>query len=153
MFKAEPVSDRDGCYLLRLITLSGSEYSVWGSPGYLNGYSTVADCSFILGLNNQYGQDVKDGAVWEVNYESDKGFTLKNMYTGKYLRDNASANSEAPVYMDFLKVGGTAGINAVQRDVDSDAVYTLQGQKVATRSQWNALPRGIYIVSGKKVIK
>ena len=55
--------------------------------------------------------------------------------------------------MDFLKVGGTAGINAVQRDVDSDAVYTLQGQKVATRSQWNALPRGIYIVSGKKVIK
>ena len=153
MFKAEPVSGRDGCYLLRLITLSGSEYSVWGSPGYLNGYSTVADCSFILGLNNQYGQDVKDGAVWEVNYESDKGFTLKNMYTGKYLRDNASANSEAPVYMDFLKVGGTAGINAVQRDVDSDAVYTLQGQKVATRSQWNALPRGIYIVSGKKVIK
>lgn len=153
MFKAEPVSGRDGCYLLRLITLSGSEYSVWGSPGYLNGYSTVADCSFILGLNNQYGQDVKGGAVWEVNYESDKGFTLKNMYTGKYLRDNASANSEAPVYMDFLKVGGTAGINAVQRDVDSDAVYTLQGQKVATRSQWNALPRGIYIVSGKKVIK
>ena len=153
MFKAEPVSGSDGCYLLRLITLSGSEYSVWGSPGYLNGYSTVADCSFILGLNNQYGQDVKDGAVWEVNYESDKGFTLKNMYTGKYLRDNASANSEAPVYMDFLKVGGTAGINAVQRDVDSDAVYTLQGQKVATRSQWNALPRGIYIVSGKKVIK
>ena len=153
MFKAEPVSGCDGCYLLRLITLSGSEYSVWGSPGYLNGYSTVADCSFILGLNNQYGQDVEDGAVWEVNYESDKGFTLKNMYTGKYLRDNASANSEAPVYMDFLKVGGIAGINAVQRDVDSDAVYTLQGQKIATRSQWNALPRGIYIVNGKKVIK
>ena len=153
MFKAEPLAGRDGCYLLRLITLSGSEYSVWGSPGYLNGYSTVADCSFILGLNNQNGQDVKDGAVWEINYENGKGFTLKNMYTGKYLRDNASANSEAPVYMDFLKVGGTAGINAVQRDVDSDAVYTLQGQKVATRSQWNALPRGIYIVSGKKVIK
>ena len=153
MFKAEPISGREGCYLLRLITLSGSEYSIWGSPGYLNGYSTVADCSFILGLNNQYGQDVKDGAVWEINYESGKGFTLKNMYTGKYLRDNASASSEAPVYMDFLKVGGTAGINAVKRDVSNDAVYTLQGQKVATCSQWNTLPRGIYIVSGKKVIK
>ena len=153
MFKAEPVSDRDGCYLLRLITLSGSEYSVWGSPGYLNGYSSVADCSFILGLNNQYGQDVKDGAVWEINYESGKGFTLKNMYTGKYLRDNASASSETPVYMDFLKVGGAAGINTVQRDVDNDAVYTLQGQKIATRSQWNTLPRGVYIVNGKKVIK
>ena len=153
MFKAEPISGREGCYLLRLITLSGSEYSIWGSPGYLNGYSTVADCSFILGLNNQYGQDVKDGAVWEINYESGKGFTLKNMYTGKYLRDNASASSEAPVYMDFLKVGGTAGINAVKRDVNNDAVYTLQGQKLATRSQWNTLPRGVYIVNGKKVIK
>ena len=153
MFKAEPISGREGCYLLRLITLSGSEYSIWGSPGYLNGYSTVADCSFILGLNNQYGQDVKDGAVWEINYESGKGFTLKNMYTGKYLRDNASASSEAPVYMDFLKVGGTAGVNAVQRDINDDAVYTLQGQKIATRSQWNTLPRGVYIVNGKKVIK
>ena len=153
MFKAEPISGREGCYLLRLITLSGSEYSIWGSPGYLNGYSNVADCSFILGLNNQYGQDVKDGAVWEINYENGKGFTLKNMYTGKYLRDNASASSEAPVYMDFLKVGGTAGINAVQRDIDNDAVYTLQGQKIATRSQWNTLPRGVYIVNGKKVIK
>ena len=153
MFKAEPISGREGCYLLCLITLSGSEYSIWGSPGYLNGYSTVADCSFILGLNNQYGQDVKDGAVWEINYESGKGFTLKNMYTGKYLRDNASASSEAPVYMDFLKVGGTAGINAVKRDVNNDAVYTLQGQKIATRSQWNTLPRGVYIVNGKKVIK
>ena len=153
MFKAEPISGREGCYLLRLITLSGSEYSIWGSPGYLNGYSTVADCSFILGLNNQYGQDVKDGAVWEINYENGKGFTLKNMYTGKYLRDNASASSEAPVYMDFLKVGGTAGVNAVQRDKNDDAVYTLQGQKIATRSQWNTLPRGVYIVNGKKVIK
>jgi len=153
MFKAEPVSGRDGCYLLRLITLSGSEYSIWGSPGYLNGYSTVADCSFILGLSNQNGQDVKDGAVWEINYESGKGFTLKNMYTGKYLRDNASASSEAPVYMDFLKVGGMAGINIVRSDISNDAVYTLQGKKVATRSQWNALPRGIYIINGKKVIK
>lgn len=154
MFKAEPISGREGCYLLRLITLSGSEYSIWGSPGYLNGYSTVADCSFILGLNNQYGQDVKDGAVWEISYHSDKGFTLKNMYTGKYLRDNASANSEAPVYMDFLKAGDTSGINRVERTtLDDDAVYTLQGRKVATCSQWNTLPRGIYIVNGKKVIK
>ena len=153
MFKAEPLSGRDGCYLLRLMTLSGGEFSIWGSPGYLNGYSTVADCSFILGLNNQNGQDVKDGAVWEINYENGKGFTLKNMYTGKYLRDNASASSETPVYMDFLKVAGTAGIKTVQRDVDNDAVYTLQGQKVASRSQWNTLPRGIYIVNGKKIIK
>ena len=55
--------------------------------------------------------------------------------------------------MDFLKASGTSGIRAVERTIDNDAVYTLQGRKVATRSQWNALPRGIYIVNGQKVIK
>ena len=81
MFKAEAISGRDGCYLLRLMTLNGSEYSVYGKPGYLNSQPTTGWCSFILGLNNQNGEDVKDGAVWEIKYESGKGFTLKNMAT------------------------------------------------------------------------
>lgn len=154
-FKAEPIEGRDGCYLLRLIALNGTEYSIWGSPGYLNGYSTVADCSFILGLNNQYGQDVKDGAVWEITYEEGQGFLLKNMYTGKYLHDNLSAKYDAPAYMDFLVAGSTTGISTrkVTADANDDAVYTLQGQKVGVRSQWNSLPRGIYVVNGKKIIK
>ena len=153
MFKAEPLTGRSGCYLLRLITLAGSEYSIWGSPGYLNGYSTVADCSFILGLNNQNGQDVKDGAVWEIGYEAGKGFTLKNVYTGKYLHNASSAKYDEPAYMDLMKSGGTSGIKPVVRAVDSDAVYTLQGVKIAARSQWDALPRGIYIVGRRKIVK
>ena len=106
-----------------------------------------------MGLENQYGQDIKDGAVWEISYEEGKGFSLKNMGTDKYLKDAAPAKYDAPAYMDFLKASGTSGIRAVERTIDNDAVYTLQGRKVATRSQWNALPRGIYIVNGQKVIK
>ena len=153
MFKAEPVSGREGCYLLRLITLTGGEYEVFGKPGYLNSQPTTGWCSFILGLNGQYGEDVKDGAVWEIQYTDGKGFTLKNMATGLYLKDNGPAKYDTPVYMDFLKASVTSGIAAVKREVDNDAVYNLQGQKVATRSQWNALPRGLYIVNGKKIIK
>ena len=153
MFKAEPVSGREGCYLLRLITLTGGEYEVFGKPGYLNSQPTTGWCSFILGLNGQYGEDVKDGAVWEIQYTDGKGFTLKNMATGLYLKDNGPAKYDTPVYIDFLKASVTSGIAAVKREVDNDAVYNLQGQKVATRSQWNALPRGLYIVSGKKIIK
>jgi hypothetical protein len=79
---------------------------------------------------------------------------LKNVGTGKYLNDNNAAKYSSPAYMDFLKAGGTSGINAVERTVvDNDAVYTLQGRKVATRQQGNSLPRGIYIVGGKKIIK
>ena len=153
MFKAEAISGRDGCYLLRLMTLNGSEYSVYGKPGYLNSQPTTGWCSFILGLNNQNGEDVKDGAVWEIKYESGKGFTLKNMSTGKYLKDAAPAKYDAPAYFDFLKSSVTAGIHKVERSVDNDAVYTLQGIKIATLQQWDALPRGIYIVGGKKKLK
>ena len=153
MFKAEPVAGRSGCYLLRLITLSGAEYNIWGNPGYLNSQPVTGGCCFILGLNNQNGQDIKDGAVWEIEYVADKGFTLKNMGTGKYLQDANAAKYDEPAYMDFLKAGGTSGLHAVQKDVDNDAVYTLQGRKVATLSQWISLPRGVYIVNGKKRIK
>ncbi|WP_084162953.1 cellulase family glycosylhydrolase [Prevotella sp. RM4] len=153
MFKAEAISGRDGCYLLRLMTLNGSEYSVYGKPGYLNSQPTTGWCSFILGLNNLNGEDVKDGAVWEIKYESGKGFTLKNMATGKYLKDAAPAKYDAPAYFDFLKSSVTAGIHKVERSVDNDAVYTLQGIKIATLQQWDALPRGIYIVGGKKKLK
>lgn len=153
MFKAEAVSGRDGCYLLRLMTLNGSEYSVYGKPGYLNSQPTTGWCSFILGLNDQNGEDVKDGAVWEIKFESGKGFTLKNMATGKYLKDAAPAKYDAPAYFDFLKSSVTAGIHKVERSVDNDAVYTLQGIKIATLQQWDALPRGIYIVGGKKKLK
>lgn len=153
MFKAEAISGRDGCYLLRLMTLNGSEYSVYGKPGYLNSQPTTGWCSFILGLNNQNGEDVKDGAVWEIKYESSKGFTLKNMATGKYLKDAAPAKYDAPAYFDFLKSSVTAGIHKVERSVDNDAVYTLQGIKIATLQQWDTLPRGIYIVGGKKKLK
>lgn len=153
MFKAEAISGRDGCYLLRLMTLNGIEYSVYGKPGYLNSQPTTGWCSFILGLNDQNGEDVKDGAVWEIKFESGKGFTLKNMATGKYLKDAAPAKYDAPAYFDFLKSSVTAGIHKVERSVDNDAVYTLQGIKIATLQQWDALPRGIYIVGGKKKLK
>ena len=153
MFKAVPVSGRSGCYLLRLVMLNGSEYSLWGSPGYLNSQSADGWCCFILGLNNQNGQDIKDGAVWEIGYVEGKGFTLKNIGTGKYLADNGAARYDTPAYMDFLKAGVPTGIHAIGHSTGHDAVYTLQGIRIATRQQWDALPSGVYIVGGKKIMK
>ena len=154
MFKAEPVSGRSGCYLLRLMTLDGSAYSIDGKPGYLNSQSISGECCFIQGLNDQNGEEIENGAVWEINYVKGSGFTLKNVGTGRYLKDSNAAKYRTATYMDFLGADNTTRINAVERTVvDNDAVYTLQGRKVATRQQWNSLPRGIYIVGGKKIIK
>ena len=155
MFKAEPVSGRSGCYLLRLITLNGSEYSIGDNPGYLNSQSISGECCFIQGLNDQNGEEIENGAVWEINYVKGSGFTLKNVGTGRYLKDSNAAKFRGATYMDFLKADGLTKVDAisVERVLDNDAVYTLQGRKVATRQQWNSLPRGIYIVGGKKIIK
>ena len=147
LFKIQKVT---GGYLLRLITPGGDEYSIWGSPGYLNGFSTNGDCSFILGLNNQNGQDVKNGALWDIQYVDGKGFALKNAYTGKYLRDNLSAKYEEPTYFSFCTLSyQTTGISTVlnKQEEDNQAIYDLSGRRVDSRN----LRPGLYIRGGKKI--
>ena len=159
-YKAEPVSGRSGCYLLRQIMLNGSEYGLWGSPGYLNSQSADGWCCFILGLNNQNGQDIKDGAVWEIKHVADKGFTLKNMGTGLYLKDGSPAKYTSPEYFAFLVEKTAAGIQAVNTEQDTTGkgqgaltLYNMQGIKVGTLDELSRLPHGMYIVGGKKIIK
>ena len=150
LFKLEK-STVQNCYLLRLITPTNSEYSIWGSPGYLNGFSTQTDCSFILGLNNQNGQDVENGAVWEIGYVAGQGFSLKNKYTGKYLHDALSAKYDDPVYFTFCTLGLKSDIALPTLSTQHPAlntVYTLDGRRVDAKS----LKPGMYIKNGKKFI-
>ena len=152
LFKAQTVTvSGSRYYLLRLITPSGGEYSIWGSPGYLNTQPASGSCCFILGLNNQNGQDIKNGAVWDIQYTEGRGFTLKNLGTGLYLTGNGPANGETPVYWNLcrLKEGTTSGISVATADAQpsaSAAVYDLFGRRVATPSH------GLFIINGKKVI-
>lgn len=106
LFKVESLAndadaDVKDCYLLRLMTPTGDEYSIWGNPGYLNSQPATGGCSFILGLNGQNGQDGKNLAVWDIQYVDGKGFTMKNVGTGLYLHDNAPAKYEEPAYWTF----------------------------------------------------
>lgn len=106
LFKLESLADDAdeevrAYYRLRLITPTGSEYSIWGSPGYLNSQPATQSCSFILGLNGQNGQDGKNLAVWDIQYVDGKGFTMKNIGTGLYLNDAAPAKYEDPAYWTF----------------------------------------------------
>ena len=135
-------------YRLRLITPTGGEYSIWGSPGYLNSQEATGWCSFILGLNNQNGQDIKNGAVWDIQYVDGRGFTLKNVGTGLYLVGNGPANSETPVYWNFCRLKQvTNGIAHVQYTESAHpSYYNLRGQRVARPG------KGLYIVNGKKIL-
>lgn len=155
-FKAEniTISGHSNCYLLRLIMLNGNEYNIWGKPGYLNTQPATGNCSFILGLTKGNGEDIENGAAWDIEYVEGKGFTLKNVATGLYLKDAAPAKYETAAYFNFLVKDSASGITSatIQRDMENDVVYNLQGVKVGTRSQLKSLPRGIYIIGGKKVV-
>ena len=140
-----------GGYLLRLITPAGDAYSIWGSPGYLNSQPTTGNCCFILGLNNQNGQDIKNGALWDIQYVDGKGFSLKNVGTGKYLKTNDAAKYDEPTYFTFCTLA--ARTNSIEplrpaADMASQSVYTLDGR----RAPEGRLSKGIYIKNGKKFV-
>lgn len=140
----------DGNSLLRAITPVGDEYGIWGNPGYLNSQPVDGWCSFILGLNNQNGQDIENGALWDIQYVDGKGFSLRNVGTGKYLQDDLPAKYDDPMYFSFYSYkAASSGITDVKRVVTTNHYcYTLNGQRVDARN----LRPGIYIQNGKKIV-
>ncbi|MBO7379166.1 MAG: endo-1,4-beta-xylanase [Bacteroidales bacterium] len=138
-------------YRLRLLTPDLNEYSIWGKPGYLNSQPVDGGwCSFILGLTKGNGEDVKNGAVWDVQYVEDKGFTLKNIATGLYLHDAAPAKYSDPAYFTFCTITyETSAIGEVEAEENGNrAVYDLNGRRV---DAGNPAP-GLYICNGRKFI-
>ena len=144
-----------GGYLLRLITPDNAEYSIWGKPGYLNAQPlSTGWCCFILGLTKGNGEDMENGAVWNIDYEEGKGFSLKNVGTGKYLKNAGNANNDEPTYFTFctLSAASTTAISSIQAaNKPANVIYDLQGRPRGTDP--SALPKGIYIIGGRKVVK
>jgi hypothetical protein len=122
-------------FLLRGMTPQGWEYSVWDKPGYLNSQPADGWCSFILGLNDQYGEDMKDGAVWTIRYTDGQGFSLLNRGTGKYLHDASPAKYDDPVYFNFYTIKRSSTVGIASQTVSgskplSVAYYDLNGRRV-----------------------
>lgn len=93
-------------YYLRPYKPNGELNNVWGWGGYFNSQPADGWCDFCLGLNGQNGQDITNGAVWELENDGSGKFALKNIGTGKYLKDAAPAKYDDPTYFTFctLKV-------------------------------------------------
>ena len=69
---------------------------------------------------------------------------------------NINAYKQAPQWKEFFFIDGTTGItNTVYNNSGLADVYTIDGTKrlsKASTDEINALPKGVYIVNGKKII-
>ena len=69
---------------------------------------------------------------------------------------NINAYKQAPQWKEFFFIEGTTGItNTVYNKAGLADVYTIDGTKrlsKASTDEINALPKGVYIVNGKKII-
>ena len=94
-----------GYYYLIAITPSGTEDIVYGSPGHLNSQEvTEGWCCFIQWSSNgdiHHGQDMNYGAVWDIQYSEGEGYSIKNIGTGKYLKDATPAKYDSPTYFSL----------------------------------------------------
>ena len=145
-----------GGYRLKLITPDGNDYNVGGNIGYLNTQAISGDNCFISGeMNGQNGQDIEKGAIWSIDYVDGKGWTIKNVGTGKYLKDSASpANHDEPTYFTFCTLKeATTGINEKvivdgEKSAAATGWFTLDGRKLSEKPT----QQGLYIVNGKTVV-
>ena len=143
-----------GGFRLRLITPEGNNYQVGGADAYLNSQDVNGDCCFIGGLNGQNGQAIAKGAVWSMEYVEGKGFSVKNVGTGKYLKDATSpAKYDEPTYFTFctLKEKTTTGIETLNVErlmLNNNQWYSLDGRQLSGKPS----QPGIYIQGGRKYV-
>ena len=142
---------------IKLITPTGDVYQVNGNDAFLNSQAVNGDCCFF----NIKNYEIADGAVWKIEYVENKGWSMLNVGTGKYLKDATHpAMFDEPTYFTFCTLTPTTGIQIIEntpmtneRSRYGDSVFNLQGVKVGEKSDWNSLPNGLYIVNGKAKLK
>ena len=149
LFKIGRVGVKRG---LRLQTPDGEDYTIGRATAYLNTQAETGSGCFFDVSNSQKGTDIANGAVWEIEYVENKGWTLRSVGTGGYLKDASSpAISEEPVYFQFCTLKEVAtGIFEVRHAQPTmpDAVYTIDGRRIDSE----ILRPGLYIRNGKKFI-
>ena len=134
-------------YLIRTYNLKGEEYHTWGNPdnGFLNSQSATGWCSFVIsaGANgHKYGQDIDNGAVWDVQYVEGEGFTLKNVGTGLYLNNAGTANNDSPAYWNFCTLAEESVENPIEPGTydatDANTSFFADFKTISEDATWDA---------------
>ncbi len=133
-----------------------------------NLYSTVAGEDYTsLYTNNLEGKTLTLQAGKDVNYTLTIGhvegsdYALEDMLTGNIIplvegqtyEFAAQPNETTERFMVIAANKAPTKFNQVVNTKAAKGIYTPLGQYLGESSQWNKLPRGIYMVDGVKVVK
>ena len=144
-FKLEAAEGDDvtGYYYLRTYKPNGEVYAVWGDPnnGYFNSQPANQSVCFTIGKTNKTnGQDIVNGAVWDLIVNSEGKFAIKNIGTDKYLKDSAPAKYDEPTYFTLCAVTAKSYIIPVGQTALNEYKQTLaDAQTMATMFADDAL--------------
>ena len=122
-------------------------------------YKTVLDKSNIHGTNNTGG----DADYWVItqgkmyHLTGAKDYTIWATYAYLYLPVSASGSNRNLTFA--IGEDGIEELTAIEglfidrgQGIETDGVYTLSGQKVADGMSLAGLPKGIYVMKGKKYV-
>ena len=113
---------------------------------------TYTDLTLINGTSNYY----------IFNAQNAQGLFRPIKSTGAYVKPfraylEVPSNSAKPYYFFSVDDNTTTGIESVDATLNEEnanqTVYSLDGRMVGTIANWQALPKGVYVVNGKKIVK
>jgi hypothetical protein len=114
---------------------------------------TYTDLTLTNGTSNYY----------IFNAQSDQGLFRPIKSTGAYVKpfraylEVPTSAGAKPYYLFTVNDNTTTGIESVDATLNEEnanqTVYSLDGRMVGTTANWQALPKGVYVVNGKKIVK
>lgn len=131
------------------------------NPTITPGTAKAANATFHGNYQSKNGTEAEYG-LQSASVGDDNKLTFKKIGTGATigtfrayftLNDNTAAGVAFCIKFPGNGTTGIGNVNAVANAKIANGVYTLDGRKVSEDSSINNLPKGIYIVNGKKIVK
>jgi len=147
-FKLDKLSDQDH-FRIEMYNINGGRRGYWGGDAYVN---AQPGGNVIFGLDGQgpkYGQDGQDLALWDIEFDAEKGFAFKCVGRAIYIGSDGAENarpSDTPVYWKaytgyeagFVAADVEAAVKAVDAALKtSDAKAAFADAKAAYEADQN----------------
>lgn len=136
-----------------------------GTEGAYTLYDAVENAYLSLNsnsnaLNNAENASGNKNAQWSIDFSGNYAQIASVAYNSRQIMYNTQSprfatytSGQKPVSLFGRKVTSSIDVVPSAYDNSSMDIYDLMGRKVASFEDYNILPRGIYIISGRKVVK